>query len=95
MVLKCYKLTRSSPNRAHVCWIVLKSHLSAVDESGGGRGGGVPVIGCGRGGLCDDRNADDTGTPIELWWPDLGPGCAVSLRLGVRDLRERALWRTW
>ena len=52
-------LTKSSPKRAHVCWMTLKSHLSfktpdagkgdASSETEIGSGGGVPVMGCGLG----------------------------------------------
>lgn len=38
---KCF--TKSSPNKLHVCKIILLSHFSF------GSGGGVPAIGCGRG----------------------------------------------
>lgn len=36
-------LTRSSPNKVQVCWMILASHFSF------GSGGGVPAIGCGLG----------------------------------------------
>lgn len=36
-------LTKSNPNRVHVCWMIFESHFSL------GSGGGVPAIGCGLG----------------------------------------------
>jgi len=107
--------SRSSPKRAQVCWITLKSHLSFWAPAAGkgeastapeivaaptGSGGGVPVIGCGRG--LPLRNdillVDDDETRLMAPPPPppmgLNPAAAIAFVVGLMMDLVGAWWKS-